>query len=61
MANSSSSFRDKRDKQNEKLNEMHATLTANQKLFEKDKRSLRMQTIVEPKPPKPPKKLKKKP
>jgi len=54
------SFREKRDKQNEKLNEMHASLSANQKLLEKDKRSLRMQTIVEPKPPKPPKKVKKK-
>jgi hypothetical protein len=57
MANAS--YREKRDKQNEKLNELHASLTDNQKYFEKDKKSLRMSTIIV-KTEKPVKKIKKK-
>lgn len=57
MANAS--YREKRDKQNEKLNELHASLTENQLYFEKDKKSLRMSTIVV-KTEKPAKKIKKK-
>ncbi|HXB43367.1 MAG TPA: hypothetical protein VNV85_04890 [Puia sp.] len=53
------SYREKRDKQNEKLNELHASLTENQVYFEKDKKSLRMSTIVV-KTEKPVKKIKKK-
>jgi hypothetical protein len=53
------SYREKRDKQNEKLNELHASLTDNQKYFEKDKKSLRMSTIIV-KTEKPVKKIKKK-
>ena len=55
----STSYREKRDRLNEKLNELHASLAGDQKFFEKDKKSLRMSTIVV-KTEKPVKKPKKK-
>ncbi len=57
MANAS--YREKRDRQNEKLNELHASLGEDQKFFEKDSKSLRMSTIIV-KTEKPVKKAKKK-
>jgi hypothetical protein len=57
MANAS--YREKRDRQNEKLNELHASLGEDQKFFQKDSKSLRMSTIVV-KVEKPVKKAKKK-
>ncbi len=40
-----SSFKENRDKQNEKLNQILARSNGNKPLFEKDKKNLRVQTI----------------